>query len=313
MAQTPSTQITCNADALSRAADAILARAGTLSKNAILNAMAAAIAGQGHDWGFIKNAPSGNFAQNGANIPTDQCNVQAEPAPAGVWVVQYDERDDWGRAAQTFASKAGAMAYLRKDKGWWHHPGHDDEVVLAALENAGEYMFSTESDDDDDMNPYSISLAYSLVAEDEVAEASNGVDIVEADDQAASDFLCETLVVDHVFHQRSQGLPDQTIFKDRYDFDRFVATLDSEDASNLFPYSARNSTIIAVFVPQVWINDYAVEADVLGPDDWTIEASELDPSRHDQDYLKDSLNAPQWVKDWTGPYEIEVSFSEPYS
>lgn len=73
-----STIITTNSNALSRAADAILARGDTPSKNAILNALAAAIAGPGHDWGFIKNAPTGSFIQPAP------CRLQkryARPAP----------------------------------------------------------------------------------------------------------------------------------------------------------------------------------------------------------------------------------------
>lgn len=80
------TVLALRASALSRAADAILARTrrdGALSKNAVLNELAAAIAGPGRDWGFLKNRPDGHFVQAGIDLfatePRPQPGSDSEP------------------------------------------------------------------------------------------------------------------------------------------------------------------------------------------------------------------------------------------
>ena len=67
------------------------------------------------------------------------------------------------------------------------------------------------------------------------------------------------------------------------------------------------------FVPQVWINDYAVTADPQGPETFLIPAEDAKNGRRwlkDHAYESDSLrthpNAPAWIKNWPGPFEIEL-------
>lgn len=68
----------------------------------------------------------------------------------------------------------------------------------------------------------------------------------------------------------------------------------------------------AEFVPQVWINDYAVECDAEGERVWSIgeqtdeRLRELLSDSYERDELRFHANAPQWVKDWAGPFEIYV-------
>ncbi len=66
----------------------------------------------------------------------------------------------------------------------------------------------------------------------------------------------------------------------------------------------------AEFLPQAWINSLAVECDAEGPRVWDIgplsyhERETLDVDSETRDALRFHLNAPQWVKDWNGPFEI---------
>jgi hypothetical protein len=64
----------------------------------------------------------------------------------------------------------------------------------------------------------------------------------------------------------------------------------------------------AIFHPQAWVNDYAIEVDPEG--DTAFEVGDVPDSVEDDSYESDNLrdheNAPQWVKDWSGPFYIEI-------
>ena len=68
----------------------------------------------------------------------------------------------------------------------------------------------------------------------------------------------------------------------------------------------------AEFVPQAWVNDYAVECDAQGPRDWELgpmtkkQVEELSLDSYERDALRFHDNAPQWVKEWAGPFEIYI-------
>ncbi len=74
--------------------------------------------------------------------------------------------------------------------------------------------------------------------------------------------------------------------------------------------------IIAEFVPQVWVNDYAIEADPLGETKFGVTAAILEMGKYtaiglvDDTYKTDELrystNAPEWVREWSGPFYIRV-------
>lgn len=75
--------------------------------------------------------------------------------------------------------------------------------------------------------------------------------------------------------------------------------------------------IECTFIPQVWVKDSAMEVDPEGPVTWLMQMSEVtaltgvtDMSKMDDDpFARDELRwakgAPQWVKDWAGPFEVE--------
>ena len=81
------------------------------------------------------------------------------------------------------------------------------------------------------------------------------------------------------------------------------------------PYTAH-------FDPQAWINDYATTVDAQGEQTWDctafIEAdpalkAEVDEAIADEGHFLDTDDvlmgdeaAPQWVKDWSGPFTITV-------
>ncbi len=65
----------------------------------------------------------------------------------------------------------------------------------------------------------------------------------------------------------------------------------------------------ARFIPQAWVNDNAVGVDPEGPTEWEIEGpvpADIDPSSYETDEYARRPEAPQWVQDWAGPFEVEI-------
>lgn len=73
---------------------------------------------------------------------------------------------------------------------------------------------------------------------------------------------------------------------------------------------------VAHFQPEAWVNNYAIAVDDEGEDTWDVtdavaaiwdEPFDLDETRtDDDDVLKTHPGAPAWVRDWSGPFTIEV-------
>lgn len=65
----------------------------------------------------------------------------------------------------------------------------------------------------------------------------------------------------------------------------------------------------AIFHPQAWINDYAVDVDAEGETEFDV--GDVPAGMRDNDYPSDELhaheNAPEWVKEWAGPFWIEIA------
>jgi hypothetical protein len=74
--------------------------------------------------------------------------------------------------------------------------------------------------------------------------------------------------------------------------------------------------VIARFIPQAWQNDYAIEVDAQGPDTWDVTHQIVSISKKsalaivDDDYASDNFHlstaAPKWVRDWQGPFRVEL-------
>jgi len=77
--------------------------------------------------------------------------------------------------------------------------------------------------------------------------------------------------------------------------------------------------IVATFHPQAWVNDYAIEVDPEGETRWDVtdgivamgllKALEIRDDCYTSDDLRFSDNAPDWVRNWTGPFYVAVEDS----
>lgn len=79
----------------------------------------------------------------------------------------------------------------------------------------------------------------------------------------------------------------------------------------------RGDLIEVEFTPQAWIGDTAYPADPDGDTCWLVgkeefveltgkSPDEIEDDNYESDRLRESENAPQWVKDWSGPFAISV-------
>ncbi len=76
--------------------------------------------------------------------------------------------------------------------------------------------------------------------------------------------------------------------------------------------------MVAVFTPQAWVRDNAIDVDVEGPAEWDVteffglltygERARMlsENGDGDRDWLKEDPAAPQWVQTWQGPFEIHL-------
>ena len=65
-------------------------------------------------------------------------------------------------------------------------------------------------------------------------------------------------------------------------------------------------TLRCRFIPQAWIGETAIEVDCEGPDQWICTVDKLPaPWDYESDNLRFEPSAPQWCRDWSGPFEVE--------
>lgn len=65
--------------------------------------------------------------------------------------------------------------------------------------------------------------------------------------------------------------------------------------------------VTLTFHPQAWINDYAVPVDPEGPVTFEVEPEAvrgIEPETFEADDLRFHNNAPAWIREWSGPFEI---------
>lgn len=66
------------------------------------------------------------------------------------------------------------------------------------------------------------------------------------------------------------------------------------------------------FIPQAWVDDYAVETNAEGPRTFEVEhltQEQIDALWSDslkRDNYQTHPNAPEWVKNWSGPFELYI-------
>ena len=64
----------------------------------------------------------------------------------------------------------------------------------------------------------------------------------------------------------------------------------------------------AIFHPQAWLNDWATDVDPEGPTDYEVGGvpGDMEDNSYASDRLRDHDNAPDWVKEWSGPFWVEI-------
>lgn len=78
--------------------------------------------------------------------------------------------------------------------------------------------------------------------------------------------------------------------------------------------------VLLRFIPQAWIRDYAVSVDLDGPDTWHVSKAMLlerfptetawNEAHEDRDSMRQKGDAPRWIRDWSGPFNIELATGE---
>lgn len=74
--------------------------------------------------------------------------------------------------------------------------------------------------------------------------------------------------------------------------------------------------ITATFIPQMWIRDYAVPVEPLGEQKFDVTDAlkgwptdlllDLQDDSYETDDLRDLPTAPEWIREWGGPFAIRV-------
>ncbi|ABS17328.1 MULTISPECIES: hypothetical protein [Hyphomicrobiales] len=100
-----------------------------------------------------------------------------------------------------------------------------------------------------------------------------------------------------------------------YGADHQLQTLD-EGRRRLPVTLSEDLRVTLTFVPQIWRDDQAIEDDVSEPTDRTVSRSlllERFPTEADwyakaeiRDDLRYEGDAPQWIRDWPGPFEVRL-------
>lgn len=95
--------------------------------------------------------------------------------------------------------------------------------------------------------------------------------------------------------------------------DETLAELDAVQAATL--KSPGKLTCLAVFNPQMWQDDDAVDVDP-GPTRFDVtdqielmgkdKALTLKDNRDNSDRLRDGRNVPTWIKNWPGPFNVQI-------
>ena len=69
----------------------------------------------------------------------------------------------------------------------------------------------------------------------------------------------------------------------------------------------------ARFHPQAWVDDYAIDVDPEGPTEWDVGAvsETMKDDTYDPDRWREHPNTPAWVREWAGPFWIEVDLPDP--
>jgi hypothetical protein len=75
-----------------------------------------------------------------------------------------------------------------------------------------------------------------------------------------------------------------------------------------------SATVTVHFVPQAWVRHHAIEVDPEGATTFEVPMTDAKdgvgnwlPDRDDaSDLLRQHENAPEWIRNWSGPFDIEI-------
>lgn len=130
----------------------------------------------------------------------------------------------------------------------------------------------------------------------------------------------DTIILHLLAVMERHGLPDDKIgpaFREFADEENAEAAALDPDPRYVTG-DPENAVIECRFTPQAWVRDQAMEVDPEGATTWFMTMHEvedlcgasslddLEDDTHDTDALRGSIHAPQWVKDWSGPFYVSV-------
>lgn len=73
--------------------------------------------------------------------------------------------------------------------------------------------------------------------------------------------------------------------------------------------SAGQPTAVCRFHPQAWLHDQPFDVDPEGPTDWTVpkaRTENVQDNRAESDELRFEGDAPSWIRNWAGPFWVEI-------
>lgn len=96
--------------------------------------------------------------------------------------------------------------------------------------------------------------------------------------------------------------------------DRQAAQQDARDGLLAGAEPTVNDTVTVRFVPQAWIRDTAIRVDPVGATTFEVPAADakdtdgnwLPDHDYPSDRLREHANAPDWIREWSGPFEVEI-------
>lgn len=80
-----------------------------------------------------------------------------------------------------------------------------------------------------------------------------------------------------------------------------------------FPPTTMNYFLRCSFRPQAWGwgGDALYEVEPLGETEWMVTVDTLPQEQsYESDNLRYADNAPQWCRDWAGPFEVDYTVIE---
>ncbi len=70
------------------------------------------------------------------------------------------------------------------------------------------------------------------------------------------------------------------------------------------------------FDPEAWVNDYPISVDPEGPTTFEVPLADAQNAAGEWldsdecEALRDHANAPDWIRNWPGPFTIEIEHDE---